>query len=61
MLLNAADPHGHRSNWLRAIRVYLTVITVANLVWEALQLPLYGIWSKGTPRELVFAALHCSG
>ena len=58
---NAAQPHGHRSGWLRAIRVYLTVITVANLVWEALQVPLYGIWSNGTPRELAFAVLHCPG
>lgn len=47
--------------WLSALRRYLFVILVGNLVWEALQLPLYTIWRDGTLAELAFAAVHCTG
>jgi hypothetical protein len=29
--------------------------------WEALQLPLYTLWRTGTPREIAFALIHCTG
>ena len=45
---------------LRAFRVYLSVIAIGNLTWEALQLPLYTIWSTGTLREQAFAIMHCT-
>ena len=35
-------------------------IVVLNLAWETLQLPLYAIWKKGSPGEIVFAVLHCT-
>jgi len=46
--------------WLPALRRYLVVAAVGNLLWEGLQLPLYTIWTDGTPGEIAFAALHCT-
>lgn len=40
---------------------YLMTISVSNLIWEFAQMPLYTLWVSGTPREIVFAALHCTG
>ena len=40
---------------------YLSVLLVANLVWEIAQLPLYRLWTDGTRAEIVFAILHCTG
>jgi hypothetical protein len=47
--------------WLRALRRYLLVLAGANLAWEVVQLPLYTIWREGTPGEIAFAVLHCTG
>jgi hypothetical protein len=44
-----------------ALRVYLAVIGVGNLAWEAAHLPLYTLWETGTPGEQWFAVLHCTG
>jgi hypothetical protein len=49
------------NNWLRGLRLYLSVILLGNLAWEILQLPLYTIWSTGTFREIAFAVVHCTG
>ena len=49
------------SNWLRGIKAYLGMTAVANLLWEALQLPLYTIWTTGTAHEIAFAVVHCTG
>jgi hypothetical protein len=49
------------SNWLRALRVYLAVILIANFAWEILQLPLYSLWTTGTTWQMAFAVLHCTG
>lgn len=54
----AGTSDGH---WLRAIRRYAMVIAAGNLLWEFIQLPLYTIWYEGSPREIVFAAVHCTG
>lgn len=48
-------------NWLVALRRYLVFSAVAHLLWEIAHLPLYTIWLTGTPGELVFAAVHCTG
>jgi hypothetical protein len=48
-------------NWLGSLRIYLTVIALGNLAWEAAHLPLYTIWKTGTVREIVFAVAHCTG
>ena len=47
--------------WLIVLRRYLIVSVSANLIWEFAQLPLYTIWQLGTPAEIVFAAVHCTG
>ena len=46
--------------WIRALRIYLTALAVANLIWETLQLPLYTIWQTGTLRTKAFAIVHCT-
>ena len=51
-----APPH-----WLSGLRRYLVVTVIANLFWETAHLPLYTIWTDGTPRENVIAVLHCTG
>lgn len=47
--------------WLSALRRYIVFAGLAHLVWEFAHLPLYTIWLTGTPGELVFAAVHCTG
>ena len=46
--------------WLLSLRAYFGLILVGNLIWETLQLPLYTIWTAGTPSERAFAVLHCT-
>ncbi|MDN3563548.1 hypothetical protein ACFQY5_33285 [Paeniroseomonas aquatica] len=48
-------------DWPAALRVYLGVIAVGNLVWEAAHLPLYTLWNTGTAQEKLFAIVHCTG
>jgi hypothetical protein len=48
-------------DWPRALRVYLGVIALGDLAWEAAHLPLYTIWRTGTPGEKAFAVVHCTG
>jgi len=50
-----------RSNWHRALRIYVGVTAAANFAWEVLQLPLYTIWSTGTLKHQAFAVIHCTG
>src|SRR3972149_9202428 len=40
---------------------YLAFVAAANLVWETVQLPLYTIWRAGSPYDLAFAVVHCTG
>lgn len=47
--------------WLNALRRYLIAMAVGNLIWEFAHMPLYTLWETGTPREIAFAALHCTG
>jgi hypothetical protein len=49
------------NDWLRALRRYMAVVALANLVWEFAQMPLYTLWETGTASEIAFAALHCTG
>jgi hypothetical protein len=48
------------ANWLAALRAYLGVTAIANLLWEMLHLPLYGIWTTGSVGQKAFAVLHCT-
>ncbi len=49
------------ARWSTFIRWYLFVVTLLNLVWESLHLPLYTIWADGTPKYLLFVVFHCTG
>lgn len=40
---------------------YLGVMLAANFIWEIAQLPLYTLWTEGTPGEIAFAIIHCTG
>ena len=46
--------------WLAALRAYLAATLALNLVWEAVQLPLYTLWNEGTASSRAFAVLHCT-
>lgn len=39
---------------------YLALATVLNLGWEILQLPLYTIWTAGSPTQQAWAVAHCT-
>lgn len=54
-------PAWHENAWLQALRRYAAFIVPAHLLWELGHLPLYTIWREGSPGEIVFAALHCTG
>jgi hypothetical protein len=47
-------------DWLRALRRYLAVSALGNSVWELAHLPLYTVWSQGTPRDKLEAVSHCT-
>lgn len=48
-------------DWLSVLRRYVVVSLLGNLIWEFAQLPLYTLWYEGSVREIVFAAVHCTG
>ena len=47
------------SRWAAFLR-YLLVILIGNLVWEALQMPLYTLWVDGTWGQIGYGLLHCT-
>jgi hypothetical protein len=47
--------------WLNVLRRYVIAMALGNLVWEFAHMPLYTRWETGTPSEIAFAALHCTG
>lgn len=47
--------------WLGTLRRYMIFVAVANLTWEFAHLPFYTLWRTGSPSEIAFAALHCTG
>ena len=55
MKTSTCERQPEASKWLSALRYYLACILLANLLWEILQLPLYTIWTEGTPAEIAFA------
>jgi hypothetical protein len=46
--------------WLLVLRRYLPFVALANLAWEIAHLPLYTLWSEGSPREIASAIVHCT-
>jgi hypothetical protein len=50
-----------RSLGFLVLRRYLFVMALGNLAWEFAHMPLYTLWQTGTAREIIVAALHCTG
>ena len=48
--------HSRRGVFLR----YLLIFTAISMAWEFAQMPLYTLAATGTPREIIFSALHCT-
>ncbi len=48
------------TGWIVTARQYLVFSLLGHAAWEILQLPLYTIWTTGTPGEQVFAVAHCT-
>ena len=44
--------------WLSAARTYLVLIGLGSLLWEAMQFPLYTIWTEGNRGHIVLALVH---
>src|SRR6516165_6998945 len=53
---NAAD--GRLLPW---VALAIGLAAIGNFFWEAAQPPLYTLWRTGTPREIAFALIHCTG
>ena len=41
--------------------LYIGIAAIGHFLWEAAQLPLYTLWSAGTPHEIAVALFHCTG
>lgn len=39
---------------------YLALLLAANLAWEVAHLPLYTLWTEGSPGTIAWAVLHCT-
>lgn len=55
------DGEDGRTRALVVAARYLLVSVPAHLAWEIAQLPLYTIWRDGTPGEIAYAVVHCTG
>jgi len=49
-----------REVWAFVARRYLPWLAALNLAWEALQLPLYTIWTEASAGYIAFAVFHCT-
>jgi hypothetical protein len=45
---------------IRNVAAWAGFALALNLAWEIVQLPLYAIYSTGTPKEIAFALAHCT-
>src|SRR5215469_14122159 len=43
------------------VALAIGLAAIGHFLWEAIQLPLYTLWRPGTPREIAFALIHCTG
>lgn len=55
------EPGDGRRLWTGVVRRFLSASVIGHLVWEMAQIRLYTIGSDGTPGDIAFAILHCSG
>ena len=54
-------PSTGQGYWLPTLRRYLVAMAIGSLAWEFAHMPLYTLWETGSPGEIVFAAIHCTG
>ena len=47
-------------NWRGVILRYVALSLPLHAAWEFAQLPLYTIWTTGTPGQFWFAVFHCT-
>ena len=52
--------YGDWAVWLWIGRRYLPWLVTLNLAWEAAQLPLYKLWTEGSPGFIAFSVVHCT-
>lgn len=50
-----------RDAWLIVFRRYLLFAAAGHLAWEAAHLPLYALWQTGTPHQIAWFVLRCTG
>src|SRR5215471_287040 len=55
---NSAASDGPLLPW---VALAIGLAAIGHFFWEAVQLPLYTLWRTGTPREIAFAVIHCTG
>lgn len=56
-LIDGLGTESWHSHWGR----YFLAVAGGNLLWEFLHMPLYTLWQTGTWRDIVLAAIHCTG
>ena len=52
--------YADRAAWRLIALRYLPWLAALNLAWETAQLPLYSLWTEGTPAFIVFSVAHCT-
>jgi hypothetical protein len=50
--------NGHLLPW---VALTIGLAAIGHFFWEAAQLPFYTLWRTGTPGEIAFALIHCTG
>lgn len=56
----AADAEGEYGPLLRVFCWYLIASAVGHTAWEIAHVPLYTIWTTGSPARLTLALIHCT-
>lgn len=49
-----------RETWALIAGRYVPWLAGLNLAWEALQIPLYTIWTEASAKSIAFAIFHCT-
>ena len=52
--------YADRAVWRLIGLRYLPLLAGLSLAWEIAQLPLYTLWSEGSPAFIAFSVMHCT-
>ena len=59
--MHAVPPwYGDRASLKFIAFCYIPLLGALNLFWEIAQLPLYTLWSEGSPAFIAYAVIHCT-